>query len=133
MKKIILFYLLLVIVLSLTACYGEQGYAFRHLQEMDVGDSHGAPGTPDNETEIVVDHGVFENLNSNLCRLNPHCCGQFTADEQFYYYMEQRAVTERNSALCYQLPIDELLVDCSNEESYVYYSQQRCLASFEDE
>lgn len=122
--KLIITVLLILILVGLTACYGERGYAFRHLQEMDVGSAHDSLGDLDNDTELELDHNNFENLQN--IGLSDHCQDKFTTKERDLYDLEQRAIVERDPDLCEDIPGD-LLIDCPGEDPYLYYSKQRCL------
>ena len=136
MKKIILTLLVLVLLLSLTSCYAERGYAYKNLNEYEPGKVHKSYTGDDpvlNDTETDGIGGVYDHLNKNLCELNPHCCGDFTPNEIWYKDMEERAIVENNEELCYSLPQEDLVVDCPNEEPYIYYSRSRCIVSFEQE
>jgi len=134
MKKIIIFLLIVILLFSLTACYSERGYAYRNLNDYVPGKVHSSYTNNDSvltENETVGIGGNYKHLNNNLCDLNPHCCGDFTSQEIWYKDLETRATVEQNVDLCYQIPKDDLIVDCPNEKPYLFYSQARCLSAFE--
>jgi len=111
------------IFLMLTGCFPDGGSNFQHLQDQDPATFRSLRDNTSSEQNI----SAFEHLNDNLCTLDRYCCDEFTDDEIFYKEIETRAIIERNIELCYDLPLDELFVDCPGEEPYIYYSQQRCL------
>jgi hypothetical protein len=135
MKKLLLISLILLLLVSLTACYDERGYAYKHLNDYEPGKVH-APYTGNdsvlqNDSESTPIGGTYEYLSKRGCASRPHCCGDFTPQEIWYHELEIRADVERNPTLCDQLPVEDLVVDCSGEDSYVYHSKTRCLANFE--
>lgn len=134
MKKLIIFLLIATLLLSLTACYAERGYAYRNLNDYDPGKVHSSYTGNDsvlNQSETDGIGGNYDNLNKLGCDSRPYCCGDFTPQEIWYKDLEKRAEIEGNIDLCYQIPVDDLVVDCPNEESYLFYSQVRCLSTFE--
>lgn len=118
------FYVVLAILL--VGCMDDGGSVYNHLKQQEVGKFHGYADSgnySENDT-------VYDTLNDNLCELSPHCCGEFTETEIYYKDMERRAVVENNLALCDNLPDEELVVECENEDSYIFYSKTRCKEEF---
>lgn len=134
MKKLIIFLLITTVLLSLTSCYSERGYAYRNLNNFEPGKIHSSYTDNDSvitENETVGIGGNYDNLNKLGCNSRPHCCGHFTSQEIWYKDLENRAIVEKNIDLCYQIPESDLVVNCPNEEPYSFYSRKRCLSAFE--
>ncbi len=127
MKKIILLFCLIICLFCLTACYKDGGTVYRHLQEQSPSRMHSAS---QGENQQNTSH--TKNESEKFCLANPHCCGRFTGEERYYHDMERRAIVEHTRALCNELPKESLLVNCPNQETYAYYSRNRCLAHFEN-
>lgn len=128
--KLIHIVLIVLALFLLTACYDERGYAYKHLNEYEPG--HVQQGYTGNDSVLRNTStdgvgGVYESLQDHGCDLHPHCCGEFTSEEKYYYDLHQRALVENNIEICSALPDDDLVVDCPYEEPYTYYSKSDCV------
>lgn len=137
MKRVILFILLSVF---LAGCGVEFGQNYNHLQNQDPTKFHEVDIAGDTNRNVGNDpaaveptsRGLYEELNNNLCDLQPECCGQYTKEQKDYRDFEKRAVVEQNVDLCMQLPAQPFIISCGNdfEEDTILYSRQRCLDNF---
>lgn len=133
--KLLIFFI--VINVLLVGCGVEFGQNYAHLQNQDptkfhevdvAGDlNRNVDGTSDNDS-----FGSFDNLNNNLCNLEPLCCGIYSDEEKNFRDLEKRAIFEEKKELCYQLPEEPLVFDCGNDYQgeTILYSRERCFLSF---
>lgn len=128
MKKILIL-LLLSLILVLSACGGDTGNVYSHLQEQNlIVDNYDSNKSG---KDTVIEGGVFENLqyNFNEKELERLCSGNYTEEEISFYEAEQYAISEEDMSICNKLPGDPLIFTCDGVET-IYYSKNRCIAYF---
>ena len=69
---------------------------------------------------------VYNNLNDNLCDLQPECCGEFNEDQQRFRRTFEVAVEQNIPELCDQLPEEPFIIKCQNKPDRTYYGQDAC-------
>lgn len=116
-------------VLLLASCNEDGGNVYNHLKNQEAGNLH-KTGLFNNEDDAgnATQEGVYDHMNDNLCNINPHCCNDFSIEEENFAELETRAVVEKDATLCLSLPDEPLIVSCPYEEDYIYYSKRKCLA-----
>lgn len=113
--------MLMVFGLLFVSCTDLDGN-YKHMQEQQFGD------VPDS---AIANGNVYDQLNDNLCGMNPHCCDKFSNDEIFYKSLEEKAILNSNKYMCLNLPNVSLVVQCPGEDDYIYYSRERCVVTIE--
>ena len=124
--KTILIILIIITIISLTGCYEERGYAYKHLNNYEPLKPHGEYKANETNFGNKTIGGVYEELKNNLCNTNPHCCNKFTEEEIKFHELEKRAISENNELICEQIPEKELIIKCPPKDDTIYYSKERC-------